>query len=512
MMLKKRLATLGLNEVMKGREMERFLFLPISSFVLPEIASAEAVSPTIGDVAGVFVGRGSYPTRTSGSIPVNPVSDVLVLYSKPVTWCYKCGRLMDYPLVVKMPRALVDVTALTEIKPPSLTKGVIAWAYSKTIFFPHDGCVKYLFRSDGEMRQQIQRLSPYQEVKDLEFIKGSCESFRDFVLLPDALEAEIRQEIKDRKIALTHSEVDLLTEIRTGACLGFKAENMFNPLVPTNSEMSVEALVNGMVDSKSRAKAKRLLKDIGMKQQNLVQLVSAGNRYDYGAQELCFKAYFKYKGRDFLREWDSLDSIIRKCVDFIAIYPRGKWNWYGNDERFEFMKGLWNEVLNPSIATDRPSMLDAMRKEAEKICRHFRTPNAATLEPEQISSPVMQAIYIALQSSGEVPAFIHESQNARRRDFCFALYGAFKGYSYFPRTLIPEHIKTVPQTALVANVRRSRPIAKNQDGMKSIKNSRRVVQKKANRLVKGMGRKTEKAKDRVRKQSFTMEQPLLDLK
>lgn len=429
--------------------MGNFLYVPVSALVFPEIASAEALSPTMGDVAGCFVGRGSYPTRTSGDIPVNPVKDMLILYSHPVTWNYRDGNVMDYPCIIKIPWEILDVTALTELKLNALQEGISAWAYSKSIFFTNDGRVRYLFRSDEEIVQQIQRLSPFQEAKNLGMIRDSCISFEDLQetvrRLPDSVEEEIHHEITVKGLVLTRFDDDLRTEIRTGACLGYLIGRVPDSIGSRGGARRAEELLNNIRDKVAYAKAERLLSDIRIMQQDFAKLVTASGSHDYAPRGITFTVFFRYKGRESLKDWTSLNPMLRKCVDFIAGYPRTNWNWYGNEERFTFMRALWNEVLKPSAESEQPSAVETLRKDAQNICQHFKSPNTVGLDVESIASPLLQAFYVTLQSSGDPVSFNRESRNARRRDYCLALFGAFKGYSYLPRTLVPERMGK-PQT------------------------------------------------------------------
>lgn len=424
--------------------MDKNFFLPVSSFVFPELASAEAVSPTRGDVAGVFVGRGSCSTKTSGELPVNPVDDLLILYSEPVTWKYKAGRVMDYPLVIEIPESLIDLAALSELEPLFLPEGLCAWAYSRTIFFPNNGSVKYLFRSTEEMHQQLDRLSSFQEVKNLALINTSCMPFekigRAVLELPDSLAEEIRREILTKGISLTKYEEDLQKEVRAGACLGFSIASIPDAVSNGKKIDRAENFLTKIGESGNLAKAKNIYQRIIALQHEFAEIVSRGAPYDYGSHEITFKAFFRYDGRDVAKDWNRLDPILRMCVDFIAAYPRKVWNWYGNEERLEFMKRLWNEVLGPCVKADKPDAMDAMRKDVASICSHFKSPNAGSLDPELIASPLLQSLYIVLLTSGDPRAFIGGLKNAKRRDICFCIYGALKGYSYFPRTLIPERL------------------------------------------------------------------------
>lgn len=422
-------------------------YLPISSFSFPELMSAEAISPTAGDVAGVFVGRGSFPTRTTGDIPVNPIEDLLIVYSKPVVWGYTDGNVMDYPLVIEFPVSAFDEQRLAKLALPSMPPDIDVWAYPKTVFFPCDGSVRYLFRTDEEMLQQIQRLSPFQEVKDIALVKDSCESFEDLrespQELPDCIGDEIRKEVSRLGIALVDKTDDLRMECRTGACLGYRIGNEEERI--TRDMTSAEALLNTISDKGKFDSASRMMHSIRVMLKNFAHLVAPYVKVDYEPIPSAFKSYFRYNGRQCIEHWPHLEQILQRCVDFIASYPPEKWNWYGNEERFVFMRDVWNEVLMPQLEGRPREEIDAMRKEVEAVCRHFRSPNALGVDAKDLHSPLVQAFYIALKSSGETKALSSkELMVAKRPDYCLALYGALKGYAYFSRLLIPERIKRVP--------------------------------------------------------------------
>ena len=427
--------------------MAKRYYIPVSSYVFPELASAEAFSPMGGDVAGVFVGRGSYPTKTTGNIPVNPVNDAIILYSEPVTWRYEDSRVMDYPLIVMLPDTALDETALVRLTLPSLPQSLTAWAYPKTIFFPNDGSVRYLFRTDEEMLQQIQRLSPFQEVKDLSLLNDSCESFEDLrtppVKLPDTIEKEVQANVATLGLSIRAKESDLQTECRTGACLGYSIGNFWPR---PNGAVSADMLLKNVTDKDAFDKASRILRDIRIMQRNLARIVMESENFDYAPCEVMLKPYFRYKGRAFVENWEHLGRIMNRCVDFIASYPPTQWNWYGNEERFSFVRDLWNKVLKDELEHDNTptATVDAMRKEVENVCRHFKSPNAVGIDVADVKSPVVQALYIVLQCNGEAKVLDRMSREAKRPDYCLALYGAFKGYSYFSRILMPERLKRTP--------------------------------------------------------------------
>ena len=420
-------------------------YIPVSSYVFPELASAEAISPTGSDVAGIFVSRGSYPTKTTGGIPVNPVNDVLVVYSEPVTWKYCDSSVMDYPLVIRLPETALDVTKLLTLKLPSLPQGISAWAYPKTIFFPNDGSVRYLFRTDEEMLQQIQRLSPFQEVKDIALVKDSCESFEDLRMPPaelsDGIEKEIRDEVSKSEFSILDKENDVLTECRTGACLGYSIGRFF---LSAKSTAAADLLIKDIQDKIASDKAARILHDIRVMQRNLAQIVTDSGSLDYASCEIMLKPHFRHKGRAFVDDWGSLDRILRRCVDFIATYPPTQWNWFGNEERFVFLRDLWNNVLKDELENMDPSTVDEMRKEIENVCRHFKSPNAIGIGVKDVRSRIIQALYIVLQCNGDAKVFDRMLKDAKRPEYCLALYGAFKGYSYFSRVLVPERLRHTP--------------------------------------------------------------------
>ena len=422
-------------------------YIPVSSYVFPELASAEALSPTTGDIAGVFVGRGSYPTKVTGDIPVNPVNEALTVYSEPVTWKYRDSSVMDYPLVIKLPETAFDVTALMRIELPSLPQGIVAWAYSKTVFFPNDGSVRYLFRNDEEMLQQIQRLSPFQEVKDIALVKDSCESFEDLRMppaeLPDEIKAEVREEVSKLALSTLDKGNDIQIECRTGACLGYSVGRFRSS---ANDTMSADLLIKDINDKDASDKAARILHNIRVMQRNLAEIVMDAGSLDYDSCEIMLKPRFRHKGRSFIDDWGSLDRILRRCVDFISTYPPTRWNWFGNEERFAFIRDLWNNVLKDELERENmePSTVDVMRKEIENVCRHFKSPNTIGIGIKDVHSRIVQALYIVLQCNGDTKVLDRMLKDAKRPDYCLALYGAFKGYSYFSRILVPERLRRTP--------------------------------------------------------------------
>lgn len=428
--------------------MTRNFYIPVSSFSFPELVSAEAISPTAGDIAGVFVGRGSYPTRTTGGIPVNPVGDLLIVYSNPVTWLYKEGSVMDYPLVIKVPDSVLDSGEMIKLPLTSLPTGVEAWAYPKTIFFPNDGSVRYMFRTDEEMLQQLQRLTSFQEVKDIQLIKDSSDSFADLRgivhVLPDCVAEEIRVEVSRLNLTLANKAADLQLECRTGACLGYKIG--FESRYVSRDSLSADSLLSSIriKDKNAFDKASRILHSIHIMQKNLADLANDFGEVDYAPCPVLFKSYFRYNGRHCVDRWNSFEPILQKCVDFIASFPPERWNWFGNEERFAFMRDLWNDVLRPQLAGRTQDEIDAMRNEVEAICRHFKSPNALGVEPKELHSPLIQALYIVLRCSGAVKTLLSELSDAKRPEYCLALYGALKGYAYFSRLLVPERIRRVP--------------------------------------------------------------------
>jgi hypothetical protein len=423
--------------------MDKTYYVPVSSSVFPELASAEAVSSTAGDIAGVFTGRRSYPTKTTGDIPVNPVDDLLIVYSEPVTWKYRESSVMDYPLVIKLPEAFLDASLLVKLEIPSLPQGISAWAYSRTVFLQNDGSARFLFRTEEEMSQQIHYLSPFQEVKDLALVKDSCESFEGARIqpaeLPDGIADEIRSEVSRLGLSPVGIERDLKTECRTGACLGYAIGHYISNV---RSPESAGSIIKRIRDKCSSEEATRILDDIRAMQRKLVQIAMDSCDIDYAPCEIMLKPFFRHIGRAFADDWAHLDHILRRCVDFIAAYSPAKWNWYGNDERSDFMRNLWNDVLKDDLDHEKAKeiIIDAMRQEIANVCRHFKSPNAMGIGVKGIHSPLIQSLYIVLECNGDANILDRMSKNARRPDYCLALYGAFKGYSYFPRTLIPERL------------------------------------------------------------------------
>ena len=413
-------------------------YLPISAFVFPEVAAAEAISPTAGDIAGVFVGRSSYPTNTTGMIPINPIEAALVLYSAPVTWCYRDGAVMDYPLVIELPKAWIDDSAMAELKLPSLPKGVSAWAYSKTIFFGHEEPMRYLFRTEVDKNQQLNRLLPFKEIKSLGRINTCCDSFErtgwSISELPDEIADEIRQSVPSLEFDSSQMQDDLLNETRCGACLGHAiAVARSRSSVPVRIEDSPQLLS----DSEMIASAKKIATEIQDKIKQLTRVLFGGTGCEYDPEPTCLKPVFKFKGRECQRLWPSLDPMVKRCVDFIARYPRSGWNWFGDEERFVFMRELWNRILQPTLMDKSPKSLDAVRDEVFQICRHFKSPNEAAFSFESIRSPLLQALCLALDCPRETEKLEAFLGRAHRPEFCLAVFGALRGYAYFSRTLLP---------------------------------------------------------------------------
>lgn len=481
--------------------MNKHFFMPLSAYSFPELASAEAISPTAGDVTGAFIGRRNR-TKTSGDIPVNPCENLLILYSKPVSWEYKEGAIMDYPLVVRISEESIDADSLLPLTLPTLQqKGISAWAYSKTIFYRSAESVGYLFRSEKEKTQLLQSLSSYQEVKNIKAIKkvvGLWSSYDEVVVLPDDIQNEITQEA-ERKGHLSSSRQECLRdEIRTGACLGYDIAKM-----PTTK--SAKGLLNDIHDSSAKDKARkrlrpimwisRFLRDIEdwirfllrdtqriehqiqelqqelqdkknqleekrrkkrseeqkrFKQQRAFAAVATEQSdidwhldettsEDGGLNGGRFKAYYRYVGRKVLQKWENMEPILQNTVDFIAAYPPDKWNWVGNKERIDFITELWNNALFPSLCeTQNEDVIKKMRGEVAIICNHFKSPNDHGLEIVDIKSGLLQALYVVLECAGDMGMLKMGMEKVKRRDQCLALYGAFKGYAYFPRQLLPE--------------------------------------------------------------------------
>lgn len=419
-------------------------YIPISSLVFPELASAEAISPTKRDIFGLFVGRNSYPTKTTGPIPVNPLEDVLIVYSKPVTWKYTGGSVMDYPLIIKVPESLFDKEALKELSLSSLPQGIAAWAYPKTVFFGRSGIVRYLFRSDEEMYQQIQRLSPYHEVKVYSFIKNLCESFETLkfspVVLSDDIKEEICESVSRLGLSIPDRNTEIQTECRTGACLGYDI-GQFTP-----SGIRVDSPLKDAESREAVDRAKRILC-------SEYEKLCGCKKIDYSSYSIVLEKCFLYKGRTTVHDWEGIDSVLRAVVDFTATYPAEKWNWTGNVERLEFTQTLWNKVLKGEFDREEANseIIDEMRKEVFRICTYFRSPNSFRLVAKDIKSPILQTLFIVLQCEGEAEKLSEMLKEARRRDYCLALYGALKGYAYFSRIFIPKQLKLAPVEELCPN-------------------------------------------------------------
>ena len=438
--------------------MNRSFYLPLSAFVFPEIAGAEAVFPTEGDVAGVFIGRSSYPTCTTGSIPANPSEKALILYSAPVTWEYRDGPVMDYPFMIEIPGAWVAESLLEELKLPSLPEGVSAWAYSKAIFFRHDASLRYLFRTEAEMRQRIDSLLTFTEIKDLQYLKSICSSFEQMGLtvacLPDVVREEICQAVSALEIRTSRYDEDLLEETRCGACLGYviaQAHKM--PATSARMEDAVKLLSSGEKEGQARA----LVQDILGKLSQFTQLLSDSLGVAYSAQPIMVRGSFKFEGRDCLKVWEQMDPHIRGCIDFIARYPRSCWNWYGDEERFVFVRELWNQFLRPALC-DRPQeVVDAFRDEVLQICRHFKNPNSTEFSFESVRSPLLQAICFALECPRESEKQNLYLKSARNPDCCLSIFGALRGYSYFSRTMFPGYANPSPIGDIVTPIQTPQP-------------------------------------------------------
>lgn len=99
---------------------------------------------------------------------------------------------------------------------------------------------------------------------------------------------------------------------------------------------------------------------------------------------------------------------------------------------------LWNAVVRPNLEGQEDSAIDKTKMEVVKVCNHFDNPNGKRLEVSDIKSKFIQALYVALLCEGKWEELHELMRNVKCRDYCLALYGAFKGYAYFPRTLLPE--------------------------------------------------------------------------
>lgn len=483
--------------------MNKHFFIPLSAYSFPELASAEAISPTVGDVSGVFIGR-RRQTITSGGIPVNPCENLLILYSRPVSWKYKSACSMDYPLVVRVSDELVDADSLLPLTLPTLRqKGISAWAYPKTIFCRNVESVGYLFRSEEEKAQLLQSLSSYQEVKNIKAIRkvvGLWSSCGEVVVLPDDIQNEITWEVERKGRLSSLNQECLQDEIRTGACLGYdiakiptaksaiellkdiqepsakkKATKCLHLIKKSSRclrDMDIENLIKSLLRDMQRIKSyiQMLQQDLQHKKNQLEEkqrkkLAKEQKRFkqqcalaavateqsdvdwcvdetvsgDGGLNGGRFKAYYRYVGRKVLEKWEGMVPILQKTVDFIAAYPPDKWNWVGNKERIAFVKELWNNVLYPSLCeTKNEDAIGKMRNEVTYICNHLEAPNNHSLEIADIKSDLLQALCVVLECAGDMGTLRMGMDKVKRRDLCLALYGAFKGYAYFPRQLLPE--------------------------------------------------------------------------
>lgn len=473
--------------------MKRSYYIPVSASVFPEIAGAEAVFPSTGDVTGVFVGRSSYPTDVTGSIPVNPVEKALILYSAPVTWNYQDGRSMDYPLVIEIPDTWIDDSALIGLTLLSLPEGVSAWAYDRAIFFRRDDGMRFLFRTEAEKRQRIDSLLSFTEIKDLQYLESVCGSFEriglSLIRLPDTVEDDIRQVVSAAGIGPSQYAADLQDETRCGACLGYAVS-----LASRSSSVSVriEDALKSLASDDEGEKARMIFNEIQEKLNRLVHILGKAKGLPYFALPMEMTDSVKFNGRDCLRLWSQMDPLMRQCVDFIAGYERQAWNWYGDEERFVFMRELWNQVLQPSIP-EGSSSIEAVRAEVLRICLHFKNPNSGEFSFADIKSPLLQAFCIVLDNPRDVAKLEQSLKIARRQDYCLTVYGALRGYAFIPRTMIsrgtppevPEEIKDQKDEQKGCD---SRPLSswasKFMEMLKDIFAVRKIPPKKANELRK----------------------------
>jgi hypothetical protein len=428
----------------------RYYYLPISAFVFPEVAGAEAISPTAGDVAGVFVGRSSYPTATTGAIPVNPINDALILYSSPVTWEYRDGSVMDYPVVIEIPSVWIDEKYLVKLELPSLAKGCLAWVYNKTIFFGSESPMRYIFRTEADKCQQLNCLLPFKEIKNIERIRSLSDSFersRESVLeLSEAIADEIKQSVFAFGGMASQFQDDLLIETRCGACLGYAIASVKEP---SPSIVRIEDSLRLLSGEALIAKAKKITYEIQDRLKQLAQILAETTGNEYDLLPISVRSVFKFKGREYLRLWSHLDPVLQQCVDFIARYPIANWNWFGNEERFAFVRELWNEILQPILNARSPEILEVFRNEVLQICRYFKSPNEIEFSFKDVKSPLLQAICFALNCPEESDRLDWHLKNARRSDFCLALFGALRGYAYFSRTMLPGRVlQTTPEIPL----------------------------------------------------------------
>lgn len=423
-------------------------YIPVSAFIFPEVAGGEAISPTAGDVTGVFVGRSSYPTSTTGTIPVNPIKEMLVLYSAPVTWGYQDGSVMDYPLVIEIPDTWIDDKDLTELKLPSLAKGVSAWAYNRTIFFNLEEPMRYLFRTEVDKNQQLNNLLPFKDIKNLERTREVSDSFERTGLpvleLPDAIADEIRQSVSTLNVKQSRFQDDLLVETRCGACLGHAVAlaQRFS-----SDTIKIEDCPNLPLEEKLIATAVKVFKEMNDAMKTLAQILYDGTGLQFNPFAISLKPVFKSKGRGLQRIWPNLDPVLQQCVDFIATYPRNDWNWFGNEERFVFVRELWNSILQPVIMAKAPKSLDYVRDEVVQICRHFKNPNETDFSFNDVKSPLLQAFYFALDCPREAGRQEVYLKSAHRPEFCLAVFGALRGYAYFSRTMFPDSEGPLPPIA-----------------------------------------------------------------
>lgn len=408
-------------------------YIPVTSFIFPEVASAEALWPTQGDISGLFTGRNSYPTRITGDIPVNPSESALILYSEPVTYAYTDGQWMDYPLIISISDCAIDKSILKELHPPSLPPKIKAWAYPKTIFFEGFGVAKFVFRTIDEKRQQLDRIKPYSEVKNLALIEEQCTSFEENKLKPTLLQDNIKDEILDATSLITSANVyraaDLIKECRTGACLGY------NILQPPKDLVKIDSCITQNGDEKTN-KLFNLFKKV---LKELLYHLSKNSGIDYSHQEIILKPNW---GRSVEKTWAKLDSILKCIVDFIAEYSYQGWNWYGNEERYEFMRDLWNNVLKGELEKrgESTEKIDIIRHEVGNVCKFFKNPNAISLNTSDIHSPTIQALFVVLQSNGDAISLKHMMSDTLKPDYCLTLYGALRGYSYFSRILLSKDV------------------------------------------------------------------------
>lgn len=365
-------------------------YLPTSTLNFTCIAASRSIAPA-ACYSGWKLGWNNFATCEP-----NPRQDCLFVYDKLPCWQTREGVKADYPLLIELDESLLEVRSGVQLKLPDGCGNVRVCVVNRPVFLK-SGLYRFIFKNESERREILPRLVGVPEFKNYRhdhpsrisvLVEALAETVGTFDFAAE-MRGELDAVVNGLALNLDSVKNELGEAERTmGATLGFRLGQWLGNKDGENDMSPVEPLLDGVAWMSELNPA---VKDV---------LASA----------------IKLQGRPFP------ESSAEK-VELAAQWGR--------------------ECLKTTMGS---RVMETFRAHFNAFLMNLQDPLGNPYRISEEKSPLIQsmaAVFYAMGKDADTISNLIKRENILSPEIFLALYGAVRGYTRFPNSLLSRDVYVV---------------------------------------------------------------------